>query len=246
MLIKREGSTTWKSIQSMNIVLHEKTISETPNFDVKESSDGKLNYGVEYKHRDIEVKVLVNEENKEHYKLRINQLNNYLIGSFSLCFSENPEYIYRDVVLVSHSEREKISDYASIITLKMKAYDPFLYSEVLIENNYVNITEGVVKTITNLGTYIAKPIIELSGTAKMVTLSIGEKTTTYFNLEGDSIVTIDCEDYLVYKEILEERVNALENWRGDFIYLSPGENSLVINGINMNVSVKVKFRYTFL
>lgn len=246
MLIKRKGSPTWKSIQSMNIALHEKTISETPNFDVKESSDGKVNYGVEYKHRDIEVKVLVHEEDKENYKKRINQFNNYLIGSFSLSFSENPEYIYRDVVLVSHSEREKISDHASIITLKMKAYDPFLYSEVLVENNYVNITESVVKTINNMGTYIAKPIIELSGTAERVDLSIGEKTTTYLNLEGDSIVTIDCEDYLVYKETLEESVNALENWRDDFIYLSPGENLLKINGTNMNVSVKVIFRYTFL
>ena len=98
-------------------------------------------------------------------------------------------------------------------------------------------------TVNNLGTYKALPIIELTGTASSITLTLGDLAFTYTGLNGT--IYIDCDNKLVYSGTTT-KTNQRANFSGDYLELDPGENDIVVSGTVTDISIYYNFKNTYL
>ena len=106
------------------------------------------------------------------------------------------------------------------------------------------ITSYTTKTITNTGNFESQPLIEISGTATLFTLEVNNKEFSISNL--NCLTYVDTENMNVYKIVNNQKVSILQQFRGLFPTIAPGENSVFIGGNALNVDVTVDFKNTYI
>lgn len=109
---------------------------------------------------------------------------------------------------------------------------------------WTGITASTTKQINNLGNYEAQPIIELSGVATLLTLTMNGKALSIANLNGT--IWVDTENMIVYSMNGSAKVSALSKFTGLFPTIAPGLNYVEIGGIALNLSITVDFKNTFI
>lgn len=244
-----DNELDWVDIGELGVRLHSKVIPESPNIEVIDTTNinkRKVFIDTNFTHRDMEVKLVVVEQTKEEFRAKLTMLANMLKGKFNLKFKDNPSQVYKDVHLSSEITPEVVTNNVFILSLKLTAFDPFRYAteEQVVE------TDGIVSSRTlaifNEGNYVAKPIVILEGSADKVNISIGGKTLSYINLVDSAKIEIDNSQYTVINKAVGRDINALANWRDNFIELQSGNNEIKITGDNLDLKVTIKFKNTFL
>jgi phage-related protein len=151
---------------------------------------------------------------------------------------------------------------ASRFVLRLMAYDGFSYTEEYAEDivwgsetidfqdNYLLGHEGAtpqtnVTGPTTLDYYVdglaVKPYITISGSANNLSLTNNGQVLTFPNFTNADWV-IDCEEYEVYKNgALEyDSIKLRDFW------LYEGNNSVAIDGDNINITISMKYRDRYL
>ncbi|MFA2831272.1 phage tail domain-containing protein [Bacillus paranthracis] len=102
-----------------------------------------------------------------------------------------------------------------------------------------NVTSPQKLGINNIGTLIVRPVIEIFGRAKSLTVRINGALFTFGDLTN-GIVMIDAENYTV----LKNGQNYLYEMKGnlEMIELNPGENEVEIGGADLAVQLTFDFR----
>ncbi|PGK02533.1 phage tail protein [Bacillus anthracis] len=93
--------------------------------------------------------------------------------------------------------------------------------------------------VNNMGSLVVRPVIEIFGRAKSLTLRINGALFTFGDLIN-GIVMIDAENYTV----LKNGQNYLPEMKGnvEMIELNPGDNEVEIGGIDLAVQLTLSFR----
>ena len=107
-----------------------------------------------------------------------------------------------------------------------------------------DITAYTSKVITNRGNFEAQPLIEISGTATLLTLEVNNKEFSISNLNGT--VYVDTENMNVYKIVSNKKVSVLPQFQGEFPTIAPGENNVFIGGTNLNLDITIDFKNTYI
>lgn len=149
-----------------------------------------------------------------------------------------------------------------VFQLPLIAYDPFAYNKLLqdeivwgsetitFEDNYLLGHKGAtpqteVTAPTSLyywcQSYAVKPVIEISGSADNLTITNGDQVINFPNFT-DTEWIIDCPEYEVYRNG-EQDYDAIK--LRDF-WLYQGKNDVRINGNNIDISIRTKYRDRFL
>lgn len=147
-------------------------------------------------------------------------------------------------------------------TIPVIAYDPFLYardyaedivwgSETIdFQDNYLLGHEGAtpqtnVTGSTTLDYYVdglaLKPYITISGSANNLTITNNGQVLTFPNFTNAEWV-LDCEEYEVYKNgaLDYDSIKLRDFW------LYEGNNSVAIDGDNINITISMKYRDRYL
>lgn len=145
--------------------------------------------------------------------------------------------------------------------LPMKAYDPNKHfvvsseeitwgsetpfmSDVPLDAQY---TFGIIGpqnlTVYNFGTLTVHPVIEITGSAQALTLTINGKSFS-LGAFADTTIVIDSKEYVV----LKEGSNFLSGLTGDLenLYLEPGGNIIGVAGSVLNIKITFKFHAQYL
>lgn len=107
-----------------------------------------------------------------------------------------------------------------------------------------NITSYTSKQINNSGNFEAQPLIEISGTATLLTVEINNAEFRITNLNG--VIFVDTESMNVYKMNGDTKVSVLPQFEGLFPTIPVGESTAYIGGNNFNVDVTVDFKNTYI
>src|SRR5690625_3433018 len=174
-----------------------------------------------------------------------------------LIFDYTPDRFYK----VRYNGSLPIQRLASMarFDLPLTAYDPFSYSVEYADEvtwgsesitfastmykygheslgSSVKVTSPTTENITVIG-YAVKPIIEISGSADSLSLEVSGQTITFPSFSNSDWV-IDCEKYSVFKNGQDH----YEDVRLRDFWLFKGNNELKINGSNIDIDLRVKFR----
>lgn len=171
-------------------------------------------------------KVTINERRKS-----AREIASWLSASGDLVLDNENDKTYKVVKTVSDVSLavEQAWDEFCIIF----ETEPFQYSG-LKSMSFDNPTSVVVN---NAGTYEAETIIEITGTGN-VTITCGAQSFTLTGMTGK--LNVDSKRMLVYTET---KVNAISKHSGDFIKLSPGNNTITVTGSVSNMTVKFNDTY---
>ncbi len=111
--------------------------------------------------------------------------------------------------------------------------------------SWQNITGSTVKTITNSGNYKSLPVIEITGTASLLTMQINDNAFSIANINGT--VYINCEKMICYTMSGSVKTSFLQNFTGVFPVINAGENDVIIGGNNLNLmEITVEFPNTYI
>ncbi|KXY80138.1 phage tail domain-containing protein [Bacillus cereus group sp. MYBK12-2] len=144
-------------------------------------------------------------------------------------------------------------------TLPLVAYDPRAYSVVNSNDKITwgskipfatpitfghkpsqyNVTSPQTLVINNIGTLVVRPVIEIFGRAKSLTIRINGALFTFGDLTN-GIVVIDAERYTVMKN----GKNYLYEMKGNIevLKMNPGENKVEVGGTDVAVQLTFDFR----
>lgn len=146
--------------------------------------------------------------------------------------------------------------------LPMIAYDPHAYSvaetnditwdsdipfesDILFDiGDYTFTINNPQKiSIDNFGSLVVRPVIELSGSATGLTLTINGESFSFGDFTNASFL-IDAERYAVIKN----GQNFLSGMKGNLerLELFPGGNSINISGSNLNINLLFKFKAKYI
>ncbi|PFC97152.1 distal tail protein Dit [Bacillus cereus] len=174
-----------------------------------------------------------------------------------LIYDYEPDKYY----LARYSGSMPIDRYFSMgkFDLPMVAYDPHAYSVVKSTDkikwgthityatqipfgyrpSQYTVTATQTLSIKNIGSLVARPSIEVLGTATALTLTLNGESFSFGDLDNGRLL-INAATYTVIKN----NQNYLFNTKGDLekLELLPGVNDIKINGSNMNINIAFNFR----
>jgi len=101
----------------------------------------------------------------------------------------------------------------------------------------IKVTRPQTLNITNSG-LVVTPIIEIDGTANNLTLSSNGHSFTLPDFNNEKWI-IDFEKYVVFRNGQETMIE-IRNFE-----LLQGNNSISVNGNNINIDLRIKFRDKF-
>jgi phage-related protein len=108
-----------------------------------------------------------------------------------------------------------------------------------------NITDRTVKTVVNSGNYKALPIIEIAGTADLLTMQINETAFSVADINGT--VYVNCEKMICYTQSGNTKTSFLQNFTGSFPSIGIGENTVIIDGTSLDLTeVTVEYPNTYI
>lgn len=143
--------------------------------------------------------------------------------------------------------------------LPLVAYDPHAYSvikstdkitwgtripfsteiPISYKPSQYDISAPQTLNVSNIGSLVVRPVIEIIGTATALTLTINSKSFSFGDLNNGTLL-IDAATYTVIKN----GQNYLFNMQGDLeeLELFPGETIVKIGGTNLNLKLTFNFR----
>lgn len=204
----------------------------------------------------LSCEIHANTMNERRYYARL--IAAWLDGEGDLILNYEPDKVYSARVLnVVNNTPNGMYDKITIafeVDLAKSTYDnedltwdeadmSWLSAEMPWDGLVQTFTGSGTHEVTNLGTYKALPIIELTGVASSITLTLGDSTFTYTGLNGT--IYIDCDNKLVYSGTTT-KVNQRSNFDGDYLELSPGQNDIVVSGTITDISIYYNFKNTYL
>lgn len=102
-----------------------------------------------------------------------------------------------------------------------------------------------VKQINNTGNFGASPLIELTGSATLITIGILDKIFSFNNLLNETVF-IDSENMVVYKMVGNKKTSAMQRFTGLFPIIPVGISDVTISGIAFNLSITIDFKNTYI
>ncbi|WP_426940669.1 distal tail protein Dit (plasmid) [Bacillus mycoides] len=178
-----------------------------------------------------------------------------------LIYDYEPDKYY----LARYSGSMPIERYISMgkFELPMIAYDPHAYSivestedvlwgenipfmsDILFggsDSSYI-VTGPQNLSIKNAGSKVSRPVIEISGSATSLTLTMNGESFSFGTFTNSSFV-IDAERYAAIKD----GSNFLFQLKGDLekLELKPGANVIRIGGSNLNINIAFKYRAKYI
>lgn len=178
-----------------------------------------------------------------------------------LRFESDPDKFY----YVEYSGKvpfERLANFG-LFSLPLKAYDPHAYSivkstdDVLwgddipfmsdiplgIGANSYTITSPQTLNIDNFGSQVVRPIVEITGSATSLTLTIKGESFSLGTFTNSTIL-IDTERYAAIKN----GQNFLFQLQGNLEKLEfmPGANAIQIGGSNLNINIAFKYRAKYI
>jgi predicted phage tail component-like protein len=178
-----------------------------------------------------------------------------------LIYDYEPDKYY----LARYSGSMPIERYLSMgkFELPMIAYDPHAYSivesdkDILWEDeipfmsdiafdfgaNSYTVTSPQTLNIGNQGSLVVRPIIEITGNAATLTLTINGESFSFGSFTNSTFL-IDAERYAAIKN----GQNFLFQLKGNLekIELMPGANAIQIGGSNLNINIAFKYRAKYI
>lgn len=203
------------------------------------------------------------QENKLALAAAIRNMISAFIDSYGkpkevkLIFDYEPDKYY----MVRYSGSLPIERYFRMgkFELPLIAYDPHAYSIVESHRDILwgynipfmsdmtfgsggtsyTVTEVQDLNVDNVGTKVVRPVIEISGSATSLTLTINGESFSLGTFTNSTFV-IDAERYAV----LKNRQNFLFQFQGNLekLELMPGANVIPIGGTNLNFNIAFKYR----
>ena len=107
-----------------------------------------------------------------------------------------------------------------------------------------DITGRTNKPIMNRGNFEAQPLIEISGTATLLTVEVNNVAFSLSSI--DTIIYVDCENMNVYKISNNKKISVLPQFKGAFPTIPPGESTVFIGGTNLNIDITMDFKNTYI
>ncbi|WP_336821246.1 distal tail protein Dit [Bacillus thuringiensis] len=177
-----------------------------------------------------------------------------------LIYDYEPDKYY----LAQYSGSMPIERYISMgkFELPMIAYDPHAYS-VVKSNEKITwgsripfsteipfsykpsqyaVNTAQTLNVNNRGSLVIRPVIEIVGSATALTLTINGKSFSFGDLSNGTLL-VDAQYYTVIKN----GQNYLFNMQGNLedLELSPGENTVIVDGTNLSLKLTFNFRSKF-
>ena len=159
----------------------------------------------------------------------VDEITEYFTGTGEVIFSNESNKYYRASIIAG-------IDYARLLRYRVAKVifrvQPFKYDneELEIYNN----ANSQEMTVTNVGNYIAKPLITINGTGTVVLSVNGNTICNYTFPEGEDTVILDSEIQDAYLgTILKNR-----NMVGNFPVLQKGFNTISWSGTVGRISVR--------
>lgn len=256
------------SLQREGFFLQEVKKPIVPKFRNEEFSvpkrHGTYRYKDSYEAINISVKILLKADTKEKRKQLLRELlSPWLNIKDKLIFEDEPN-LYYEAEIVEEIGYTEGNPFDSVdITFSCSPFKYELWGDgrdLLIKNTYgiliensngvlINkakweISSNINKKIFNRGNFSANPIIQIEGVAKSVSITVKDKAFTINNING--IVFIDSEKMIVYEIINNQKKSRMTDFLGQFIQIPPGENDVLISGENLNISLEIRFRNTYI
>lgn len=177
--------------------------------------------------------------------------------TFKLIVGDRPDRYYE----ARYSGALPINDLIKnrFFTLPLVAHDPMAYSivkstdkltwgskipfatpiKISYKPSQYDVFEPTSLNVNTIGSLVVRPVIEIFGRAKSLTLRINGALFTFGDLTN-GIVMIDAENYTV----LKNGQNYLPEMKGnvEMIELNPGDNEVEIGGIDLAVQLTLNFR----
>lgn len=224
------------------------------------NSSYKFEDGYNDKVIEVECALFDREIGLRRQKLR--DLAKWLSAQGNLIFDDEPDKYYIAQIYNSIGLGvNRLSDKFSITFICYPfAYSTYVNEYVILDSNVVlysdipigydlhnnfYITSNQNITVENFGTYEAKPIIEIDGTATNIVFAMEDVA---FSLQNISTKTyIDCEKMICYYyDVYGKKQNKLIDFTGNFLTLKPGTNRVSITGADLNCNVFMNYRNTYL
>lgn len=229
---------------------------------------GEIDFGAYLGNREFSFPiVLIPQSSYQDSLMKTDELKKILIDSygrprtFKLIVGDRPDRYYN----ARYSGTLPINDLIKnrFFTLPLIAYDPHAYSivesteDVLwgddipfmsdipleIGASQYKIVNPQLLNIENLGSNVVRPIIEISGSANLLTLNINGHNFSFGSFTNTSFL-IDAERYAAIKN----GQNFLFQLQGDLekLELMPGANAVDIGGSNLNINIAFKYRAKYI
>lgn len=120
---------------------------------------------------------------------------------------------------------------------------PFMSDIPLNIGDYsYSITAPTTLQIKNIGSLVVRPIIHITGSATSVVVYAGDKSFAVRSFNDGATFLIDCERYIAIKD----GKNHLSEMTGNFIELNPGNNSVRITGVDLNIKISFEFNAKYM
>ncbi|WP_456564000.1 distal tail protein Dit [Bacillus thuringiensis] len=211
--------------------------------------------------------VLIPQSSYQEALMKTDELKKILIDqygkprTFRLVIGDRPDRFY----YARYSGALPINDLLKnrFFTLSLIAHDPHAYSivesteDVLwgddipfmsditfgIGDNSYTVTTPQTLSIDNFGSQVVRPIIEISGSATSLTLTIQGESFSLGTFTNSTIL-IDAERYAAIKN----GQNFLFQLQGNLEKLEfmPGANAINIGGSNLNINIAFKYRAKYI
>jgi len=241
--------------------------SITPIFDRKTYSipgvEGEIPFGTEVKKKPFSYPLMIMERFHIEMQRKFERFTDFFFDQYGnprqvkMIRDYDPSKFYY-VELAQQITPDRLAEDGKFV-LPLVAYDPRAYS---IVNSKDKITWGSkipfvtpitfghkpsqydvigpqTLVINNIGSLVVRPVIEIFGRAKSLTLRINGALFTFGDLTN-GIVMIDARNYTV----LKNGQNYLYEMKGnvEMIELNPGENKIEVGGTDVAVQLTFDFR----
>ncbi|MBY7111374.1 phage tail family protein [Bacillus sp. 17RED48] len=241
----------------------------TPSFSRKTYSipgrEGVITYGTEIKEKEFSYPLKIMERFHTEMQMKFERFASFFFDKYGnpreikMIRDYDPSKYYF-VELSQQMLPERLPEDGTLV-LPLVAYDPRAYSIVKSTDKITwgtpipfttkipfSYRSGQSKydidapqnlIVNNIGLLVVRPVVEISGTVKGLTLTLNGKSFSFGDLNNENLL-IDAKHYTVIKN----GKNYLFNVKGNLenLELSPGENMVKIDGGNLNLKITFKFQ----
>lgn len=222
---------------------------------------GVWDFGTEIREKHFNIPLATQGRNLTELQHQLNQFVEFLYDEygeprlFKLVFDYEPDKFYL-VKVSTQFEVERLKPFSRFV-LPLVANYP--YKQFIAESNEViwdsdipiisditwlyGLDDFVIKSpqtidVQNDGNLIVRPVIIISGTANTLSLAINGESFSFGQISQP--IEIDAEKYLVKVNGIE-KLNAMTG-NMKYLYLSPGNNKIRIDGSGLDLTMTIKFR----
>ncbi|MDA1834789.1 phage tail family protein [Bacillus cereus group sp. BY142LC] len=225
---------------------------------------GEIDFGAYLERKEFNFPiVLIPQSSYQEALDKTDELKNILLDNygrprtFELLINDRPDRYYN----VRYSGSLPINDLLKnrFFTLPLVAHEPFPFSVLKSDENLTwgskipfatriafghkpstfTVTGSQNLQVNNIGSLVVRPIVEISGTATALTLTINGESFSFGNLNNETLF-IDAATYTVMKNGINHLFNTVGNL--EKLELFPGKNTARIGGTNLNINVNFKFQ----